>query len=406
MTPASKALDQYFTPPKLAAELIEAVTIENPLLVGDFAAGDGELLKAAIKRWPDTQCVAIDIDHHVIELLTENQPSWLVACADFLDNDERQNLTVLKEREKSFPLIILNPPFSCRGGTMRWTNIGGTKTHCSPALAFIVSAAAYLQEGGQLVAIVPYGLIQGEKDEIARDLLRRYYGFEVIETYANGGFAKCSPRTAIIRLTAGYSTYHKPDVSSSPLKRIFKADSSTVSIQRGRIPNNNPNIENTQNGLPFIHTTNLQNNKIVGLFRFAGNNLERFRGPGILLPRVGRPKVEKIVLLESESEFVISECLFMIECVSKNDAYLVYRCLIDNWASFKESHGGTCATFITIQSLSVFLENTGFTVLGKKASVRTYTYASSDGPVKKAVGSFNSNTNKPLNAESLFHIQL
>lgn len=405
MTSASKALDQYFTPPKLAAELIEAVTVDSPLMVGDFAAGDGELLKAAVKRWPEIQCLAIDIDNKVIDKLADTQPDWLLACSDFLDDSERQTITVLKEREGTMPLIVLNPPFSCRGGTMLWTEIGGVKTHCSPALAFIARAIPYLQAGGQLVAIVPYGLIQGEKDEIARELLRTYYGFEVVKTYINGGFAKCSPRTAIIKLTAGRTNDNDYATSNSLIKSKNLPTTSFTSIQRGRVPNNKVNMEGLEDQIPFIHTTNLQNNRIVSVNRFAGHKFEKFRGPGVLLPRVGRPKIGKVVILEGEEEFVMSECLFLIECKSKKDAQLVYRCIIDNWLLLENNHGGTCATFLTIQSLKAFMQSFGFPVLNKKESIRTLTVIDDENLVKRSEKFLVQNWNRMINTDHVYSMQ-
>jgi predicted RNA methylase len=371
MTSASKALDQYFTPTKLAAELIAAVTIESPEIVADFAAGDGELLRAAIMRWPSVKCVATDIDNQVVSSLRSNHSDWKSSYCDFLNPENRNSNESLCSLFGILPLVILNPPFSSRRKALQWVEIKGIRARCTSALAFIVTAAEYLMPGGQLVAIVPYGLISNEKDRTVRGLLTLHYGLEVVKTYAKGGFTNCSPRTATIRLTSG--TTKQINVRHKVASMLSNAGTIPInlSIHRGKVPNNAQlTKEGSNDTLPFIHTTNLKASSIQNLDRRADITFKSFTGPAVLFPRVGRPKVEKIVLMLDDADFILSECVFIIECLSQNDASLVFEAMIKNWEKLKDMYNGTCASYISINELVDYLSDCGFNVLKSGESVR------------------------------------
>ena len=371
MTSQAKEFDQYFTPPELAAKLIQSVTVAVPARVGDFAAGHGELLRAAEARWPVTRCVALDIDPEVVAQLKSSHPAWHTRHCDFTDSQSRDQALRLRGKTLQLPVIVLNPPFSVRGGASRRVLIAGHLTRCSPALAFIVEALAYLKHGGQLVAIVPHGVVQGEKDAAARRLLGQHYGLEVVELFARSSFAKCTPRTAIIRLTGGVAPGPEPVESQS----ILPADALTASLLRGRQSNTLVLHSNKRSRLPFVHTTDLGGGVLHKTHKqIAASDLPPVHGPAVLLPRVGKPAVDKIVLFPPGATAVLSDCVFAIECYCEHDTERVHALLTTNWPSVEAAYGGTCARFISVEGLRELLHRLGCRILPYGQRIKDQTY--------------------------------
>lgn len=360
MTSRAKEFDQYFTPPELAAKLIRAVTVAAPARVGDFAAGHGELLRAAEARWPAARCVALDIDPEVVAQLKGSHPAWHTRYCDFTDAQARGRALRLRGRTLQLPVIVLNPPFSVRGGASRRVPIAGHLTRCSPALAFIVEALSYLKHGGQLVAIVPHGVVQGEKDGAARRLLSQHYGLEVVELFARSAFAKCTPRTAIIRLTGGVAI--GPALEEK--QAMLPDDALIASLLRGRQSNTLVLHSNKRSRLPFVHTTDLGGGVLHKTHKqIAASNLPPVHGPAVLLPRVGKPAVDKIVLFPPGATAVLSDCVFAIECSCEHDAERVHALLTSNWPTVEAAYGGTCARFISVEGLRELLQQFGCRIL-------------------------------------------
>lgn len=360
MTSRAKEFDQYFTPPELAAKLVQAVTVNAPARVGDFAAGHGELLRAAEARWPVTSCVALDIDPEVVVQLRGSHPEWHTRYCDFTDAQSRDQALRLRSQTLQLSVIVLNPPFSVRGGTSRRVPIAGHLTRCSPALAFIVEALAYLKHGGQLVAIVPHGVVQGEKDATARRLLGQHYGLEVVELFARSAFARCTPRTAIIRLTGGVAPGPIPAESQA----VLPADALTASLLRGRQSNTLALHSLKRSRLPFVHTTDLGGGVLHKTRKqIAVPHLPPVHGPAVLLPRVGKPAVDKIVVFPPGATAVLSDCVFAIECNCEHDAERVHALLTTNWPTVEAAYGGTCARFISVEGLRELLHRFGCRIL-------------------------------------------
>jgi predicted RNA methylase len=358
MTSKAKIFDQYFTPVKLADKLIAAFTIPTPNHIGDFAVGDGKLLCAAQKRWPSIKCTAIDIDEDVVNKLKANYTSWKTNVCDFTNIDARNKLLTKRKKNIQLPAIALNPPFSIQKGKVRVRTvfIGKISVRCSPALAFIVDALPYLCHGGQLVAIVPQGVIQNTQDAKARELLARHYGFEVVELISQAGFSHCAPRTAIVRFTSGLNN----SVSDSEDTKIERAII-PARLLRGSISNTIVKHSEHPASLPFIHTTDLLDGQLRGPKKnIFLSDVVFATGPAVLMPRVGKPNVNKLALLPTGMTAVLSDCVMAVECLNNRDSYTLHRLLVTNWPSLEQSYGGTCARYISVSNLIDFLTKIGY----------------------------------------------
>ena len=113
-------MDQIYTPPYLAALMAKASRARpsqsEEFIVADFAAGSGELLLAAASVWPTATMVATDIDSRAVCNVRKISNSWRTGVCDFLNPRSRRSSPVLRSLKRRTNLVLLNPPFSCRGG--------------------------------------------------------------------------------------------------------------------------------------------------------------------------------------------------------------------------------------------------------------------------------------------------
>lgn len=161
-------MDCVYTPTAVADEMIRRLNpLPGRMVIADFAAGGGELLRAAVQRWPKADVIASDCDSKAIASIRRDHPHWQVDKVDFLKQIERERSVVLARARGRVRLVVLNPPFSCRGGT-RWAicTDGQTLT-CSLAMFFVLGSLDFLSESGVLVAVVPVGCLKSEKDAAA-----------------------------------------------------------------------------------------------------------------------------------------------------------------------------------------------------------------------------------------------
>lgn len=98
-------LAQYFTPPKLAASLVARLKGAGSVL--ELGAGDGALIAAALRRFPEAHITAVELDSALLPALRARGPLARVARADVM------NAAALKRTlgDQRFAAAIGNPPF-------------------------------------------------------------------------------------------------------------------------------------------------------------------------------------------------------------------------------------------------------------------------------------------------------
>ncbi|MET4107661.1 hypothetical protein [Hymenobacter sp. UYP22] len=378
MTSKAKTFDQYYTPDKLAERVIEAFTIVNPKHIADFAVGDGRLLWTAQKKWPSIRCTAIDIDEDAIITLQGCYPKWKAFICDFTNTEARKPILTIRNRTLRLAAIALNPPFSIQRGKVRYrkVNIAGTTVRCSPSLAFVVDALAYLSPGGQLVAIIPQGPLYNDLDVEARQLLKRHYGFEIVELIPQAGFKDCEPRTAIVRFTEGVSIKPEFIALEAPVNDILAPCNLQARVVRGSISNSRVESSDHPLSFPFIHTTDLATGKLdVTKKRIFKSDVEFATGPAVLIPRVCKPDVNKVVILPVGITAVLSDCVIAVECLTLSDAEKLRNYLVSNWSLTEQIYVGTCARYVSVSGFSTFLVSIGCELLaclkGLRRSIKT-----------------------------------
>lgn len=139
--------DQFFTPAELAASAVNAVRLRKVEMVADFAAGHGDLLIAARSRWPNCSTFGNDFDVTCSSKLASDSRIDAYANCDFLNDRSTGRSKQLRELIGKCDVVLLNPPFSGRGGKTVSVQVDQKSVTCSRAMAFVFKAIPCLRGG-------------------------------------------------------------------------------------------------------------------------------------------------------------------------------------------------------------------------------------------------------------------
>jgi hypothetical protein len=355
------ATDRCYTPDHLATRMVGYVTRRRPpLVVADFAAGDGELLRAAQKRWPGASIIATDIDPKAVSTLKREEPDWLVGTADFLNPRSRSRCSVLHGAKGTISIALLNPPFSCLGAKACRVVVRGSELRCSPAMAFVLGALDFLATDGEIVAVLPAGSLHTQKDQDAWSRVRRLCRCQILEANHRTTFPGCYPQTVVMRLVLR-SEEAVERRRPGPRRAAPHADT-IVGLVRGTLQMHA--ARPSRNGtVPLVHSTELQNGRVDIRRRRVGHKHRVVRGPAVLIPRVGQPRSSKIALYLSKRTIAISDCVLAVTCQDSRSARdLRHRLSGSCWAQLRRCYNGTCAPYITVAALTDVLRGIGLRV--------------------------------------------
>ncbi len=341
-------MDEFYTPSAIADSLLKHVPKRRYARIADFAAGDGALLVAASKRFPQSEIIANDKSRTAARRLREHNPDWIVGCADFLS---RKRSTPRWLSNDTVDLAVLNPPFSCRGASRTKVVIGSESIWCSLAIAFMLQTASHLRPNGVIAFILPSGALTSEKDIHARSWFAWHGKIDVVTHHSRGSFAGCFPR-----VVAGVFRLGSPRLILSEPRCAAEL---CVELVRGTVQM--PSVRMRSKGTMLVHSTNLQNGGIdhTSLRRVANTGRTIF-GPSILIPRVGTPNSSKVCLYSDTKILTLSDCVIGIRCENLEVAHRVRDAINQSWNSFQHLYTGTCARFISMARLRAFLATAGF----------------------------------------------
>jgi hypothetical protein len=351
-------LDSYFTPAAVSEQLISHATIV-PDSVLDPAAGDGALLMAAENRWPQATCYGLDIDPRIVKSLRTRQ-HWQSGRCDFLSSPSRRSSIVLRSLVNKTDLVVMNPPYSIRGGTSWRACVAGDKASCGRAMAFVLTAMHYLREGGELLALLPSGSLTSRRDSEAWKLLTKMGSVQELESFPRGTFSLGTARTVAVRIRLGSPT----SISNVALqKRSFPVLHANLWRGTFQVHTAKQWVESVGPGnIRFIHTTDLRNGSICQeRARFLRNVPYKHFGPSVFLQRVGKPSLDKVTLWEGGAA-VMSDCLYALETPNLESARLLHERLTIAWDSVRMAYGGSCAPYLTISELVAVLDAIGIHV--------------------------------------------
>lgn len=349
-------MDTHYTPQPLARELVGSVVDLRPALIADLAAGGGDLLIEAERIWPQTSFLASDIDKAAVRRLRLLRGNWQIGRCDLRNPRSRARCSVLKRALGSVSLLLLNPPFSCRGGTRFRIETPDGELRASAAMSFVLTAMQYLDEDGTVVAVLPSGCLHNLKDRAAWEYVRRKYSVCVVADHPTRTFPASTASTAIVRL----SPRHARHVLLAETARVEVANGNLrVRVVRGCHP-----MYEAKRGLYghiLVHSTDLRHATVHLNGRRASRSGRLVNGPAVLLPRVGQITVEKIALYRRSAPIVMSDCVIALTTSSLTQARAVQKRLVDGFRALKSHYIGTGAPFITVDRLQFVLQHIGIT---------------------------------------------
>lgn len=338
--------DTFYTSVDLAEILIKYIGKRHINSVVDFCVGGGELLRAAESKWNGIQCFGTDISEQAISSLRLLHPTWDIETCDFLREESRNSLEMLKN--KKFDLILLNPPFTCKGSTFHKVVFENKSFNVSTAMLFLVEALKYMANDGEIFAILPISVAYSQKDRKIREYLIANYGFSILEERDKQSFKKCNPNIILASINS------KEKIVEKNSSKYLNMKMEGVSVFRGNLSMHEIHSYKS-NGNHLIHSTNLLNNLIEGLEHKVDRIQSEVTGPAVLMQRVGNPNIKKICIIPSGETYVLSDCVIAIKTSTQNDSIKLRDLLFKNWHNIKNLYKGTGAKYITVERLSKYL---------------------------------------------------
>ena len=350
-------MDAHYTPQLLAQRLIAAANDLRPPVVADLCAGRGDLLFQAETVWPHAIYAAIDIDPTLVRDLRRQRTKWHVGQCDLTNPTSRQQSAVLQKVNKRISLLLLNPPFSCRGSASIIAPTDFGTINASTAMCVLLTALSYLHTTGSAIAILPSGALHSQKDRIAWNYLRKHFDVHIIESNKRDAFPDSSANTLIIRFDARSTPPPLPPLLLGPHppdRRIH------VRIIRGCLPlHRSPNHHS---GPAFVHSTDLRGFAVHLNGNHAIHPTRTISQPAVLIPRVGQLTRCKIALFDATTPIVLSDCVIALTAPSVPQAMDVQQRILDGFGLLHGQYVGTGAPFITLRRLRTALTDLGIGV--------------------------------------------
>lgn len=358
----SDRADAHYTPgwvaDRVASHAASLARSDAPH-VADYAAGDGALLRAVSKVLPQALVTATDIDPAAVARLATVESTWRVGRCDLLSARSRAGSPHLGPRSKPADLVVLNPPFSHRGGT--YLPVLSGLFRASPAMAFVSHALEQLADKGSAVVLVPSGSLSTQKDELLWAHLRRAAAVQVVDELGRTTFRGEHAVVSLVVLRGvSKAALHSVDKPAQPSREpVLASANAQVRLIRGTQQMHT--IVSDPHGLPLAHSTHLVGGKLRSgpLVVATGRTIE---GHAVLLPRVGAPRREKVGLRPSGGKLVLSDCVIALRGQSKATTLRLRKDLLDSWDDLAALYGGSCAPYLTVRDLRDHVEKLGYSV--------------------------------------------
>lgn len=356
-------MDTHYTPKELADQLVESVDRCEIRLVADFTAGEGSLLDAASARWPDARFVATDIDHEAVRRLKSRAGQCTAGRCDFLSPRSRASCSATRSLAGTVDLVLLNPPFSVRGGTKIETRFGQRRLTSSPAMAFVLASLSYLATDGQARLIVPAGTLVSVRDESAWNAIHEKFSTRVLAHVGRGSFPSCACSSALIAVDPLKTEV--PAAHIDPTPSAASAFSCTIEARlvRGGFQMHRPN--GSRSGPAIVHSTHLQNGTVAIDGRHGEGAFATICRPAVLVPRVGRLTPHKVALFEGGTPVMLSDCVLAIVPEDPSCAAATRDRILSGFGGFEAAYSGTGAPHITLGRLADALGTVGIEVVDR-----------------------------------------
>lgn len=346
--------DAYYTPDDIATEML-AMAGGEPRIVLDAAVGDGALLRAASRRWPSARYVGFDVDQQQLRRTKAKHPEWSIGRVDMFSERSRAASSAWRSMREAVDLIVLNPPFSYRGGYSIPVVFEGVRFPLTPASAFVALSLSRLSRRGQLLALMPAGVLENERDEGFWAALSSGCEVKILGSFSRNAFRGARTKSVLVSVSPRSGPSLRQVVDFAPAHR------SCVEIVRGRVPVHAlAGRSSDATAAPFVHTRDL-----AGLTDAANTRVKTSAslatvGPFLTLPRVGRVLPDHVKVLKLPREIVLSDCVFALRAASPADLEVLRTVVASHIVELQEEYVGGCAPYLTVRRLLAFLARHGY----------------------------------------------
>ncbi|WP_350355085.1 methyltransferase [Curtobacterium sp. DN_7.5] len=359
-------LDAYYTPPEIADVVAGAFPNRANGVYVDPAAGGGSLLLALKRRFPSATLWGMDIDAAAVSALRRR--SWVdtASRADFLSARSVSSSGVGRSRAKVTG-VVLNPPFSYRGGSASTVRLGERSWVLPIALRFLARSLDQFTPADGVAAILPLGSYLGEKYQSFWGHVRETYTVEELARPSNAAFAGTRASSVIVRLQPGAF----PSTESVVPEARHQG---CVEVVRGRVQihalKKNGSLSQ-RGGVRFVHTSDLArrvSTRAPATVQHVQVGRLRTQGPMVVVPRVGNPGSFRPIVVDQS--VVLSDCVLALRPIGELSVSSIVSILEREWPLFGEKYTGTGARYITVGSVLRFLGDLGFHGMHVRADSR------------------------------------
>ena len=336
-----------YTPSNVSDELILAAKVKHPRTIVDFCAGRGSLLESAKRAWPNADLFAVDINPEVMGSFPS--ASWV--CSNFLDHSFDD--CIRSKFASKFDLILLNPPFSFNRSQFHSARGLHSDQRCGVAFAFLFTALEYLDQDGELLAIMPTSSLRSDRDAESRQRLKDLYRTRIISPPKYDRFPGLDVSTYLL------SIKRKREAKNVTLKQSHRRESFDLyDVLRGKISVKRSHREIQQGLQGWIHTTSVKSSRIVERYKLPevlNARDQTFLPKGsLVVPRVG--KVQPGHLVVTKRREILSDCLLGIDLRDPSLASQLLNLIHRDFKNFLDIYSGTGAPYTTQRDLTDYVE--------------------------------------------------
>lgn len=370
--------NQFFTPELINTTVVEQSIQRTPIKICDLAMGEGALLAAAHHKWKNVKLIGNDIDHECILKAKDLIPEIKHYNLDFSD---LSNIPKLIKKIGLVDLCLGNPPFGIINNNKfleeLFHEFGLSKLAKTPKvnleILYLLIAIKITRPSGEIITIVPDGIIVNERYSEFRQFLISNFEIKVMELPPKI-FAKTEAKTHILTIRKGHNSKsielsnsdggklklpiriatHRMDYTYHLANRSFIASNNKpFEILRGNLPNKTNNVKK------ILHTTDFKSDfqEFMGTVQdLIDPKFKVAQAGDIVIPRVGTRCLGKVAIIK-KGKYTISDCLIIIRAPksSTRKQILNYLTSEEGKNSIKSISRGVAARHITIKDISSIL---------------------------------------------------
>lgn len=373
------SLEQYYTEEGIGERLASMLPPMTPRQCIELSAGEGALLRPIIRKWPRIKVTTCELDPRNVSKLKSSFKG------------KHYNIDVLSESFESvflgkfsrFDFAVSNPPFSWRKVSDYDISIleafglrdvfSGLRIRSE--VLFVLQYLRLMADSACVAFILPELIVCSAAFAKFRSRLLKFCNVIAVAEIGSGAFKGTEAKTYILILKKGESddSFTYTDVFGVPVTKRQSdfsvglkelnigcqpySDSDGFSIKRGQLSGK----ECRSLGLPYYHTSGFFDSAIgvipipLKSTMITGKKILIATKGDILISRVGSRVVGRAVVVE-EREYLVSDCVFRVRLPSSISRNIFLKYWVESCLPRVASQArGTCAKYITVQDLTVYL---------------------------------------------------